>query len=39
MPELIQNWDGLVLKGVRSMDNDDMGNIISMFEDIYAGMC
>ena len=27
---MIQNWDRLVLKGVRSSDNDDMGNIISI---------
>lgn len=33
MPEVIQNWDRLVLKGVRSMDNDDMGNIISIDKD------
>ena len=33
MPEVIQNWDRLVLKGVRSMDNDDMGNIIAIDKD------
>jgi len=33
MPEVIQNWDRLVLKGVRSNDNDDMGNIISIEKD------
>jgi hypothetical protein len=33
MPEIIQNWDRLVLKGVRSSDNDDMGNIISIDKD------
>jgi hypothetical protein len=30
---MIQNWDRLVLKGVRSNDNDDMGNIISIDKD------
>ena len=30
---MIQNWDRLVLKGVRSSDNDDMGNIISIDKD------
>lgn len=30
MPEAIHDWDRLVLKGVRSSDNDDMGNIISI---------
>jgi hypothetical protein len=30
---MIQNWDRLVLKGVRSSDNDDMGNIISIDND------
>lgn len=33
MPEVIHNWDRLVLKGVRSSDNDDMGNIISIGKD------
>jgi len=33
MPEVIHNWDRLVLKGVRSSDNDDMGNIISIDKD------
>jgi hypothetical protein len=33
MPEVIQNWDRLVLKGVRSNDNDDMGNIIAIDKD------
>ena len=33
MPEVIQNWDRLVLKGVRSNDNDDMGNIIATEKD------
>jgi len=33
MPEVIQNWDRLVLKGARSSDNDDMGNIISIEKD------
>jgi hypothetical protein len=33
MPEIIQNWDRLVLKGVRSSENDDMGNIISIDKD------
>jgi hypothetical protein len=33
MPEIIQNWDRLVLKGVRSSDNGDMGNIISIDKD------
>ena len=27
---MIQNWDRLVLKGVRSSDNDDMGNVIAI---------
>jgi hypothetical protein len=30
---MIQNWDRLVLKGVRSSDNEDMGNIISIDKD------
>lgn len=30
---MVQNWDRLVLKGVRSSDNDDMGNIISIDKD------
>ena len=30
---MIQNWDRLVLKGVRSSDNSDMGNIISIDKD------
>jgi hypothetical protein len=30
---MIQNWDRLVLKGVRSSDNDDMGNIIAIEKD------
>ena len=30
---MIQNWDRLVLKGVRSSDNDDMGNIIAIYKD------
>ena len=30
---MIQNWDRLVLKGVRSSDNDDMENIISIDKD------
>ena len=30
---MIQNWDRLVLKGVRSSDNDDVGNIISIDKD------
>lgn len=33
MPEVIHNWDRLVLKGVRCSDNDDMGNIISIDKD------
>jgi hypothetical protein len=33
MPEVIHNLDRLVLKGVRSSDNDDMGNIISIDKD------
>jgi hypothetical protein len=32
-PEIIHNWDRLVLKGVRSGDSDDMGNIISIDKD------
>ena len=30
---MIQKCDRLVLKGVRSSDNDDMGNIISIDKD------
>jgi hypothetical protein len=30
---MIQNWDRLVLRGVRSSDNGDMGNIISIDKD------
>jgi hypothetical protein len=30
---MIQNWDRLVLKGVRSSDNDDTGNIIAIDKD------
>ena len=30
---MIQNWDRLVLKGVRSSDNDDRGNIIAIDKD------
>jgi hypothetical protein len=30
---MIQNWDRLVLRGVRSTDNEDMGNIISIDKD------
>jgi hypothetical protein len=33
MPDVIQNWDRLVLKGVRSSDGDDMGNIIAIVKD------
>ncbi|MGH9975141.1 MAG: hypothetical protein ACRD8Z_04810 [Nitrososphaeraceae archaeon] len=33
MPDIIQNWDRLVLKGVRSSDGEDMGNIISIDKD------
>lgn len=33
MPDVIQNWDRLVLKGVRSSDGEDMGNIISIDKD------
>jgi hypothetical protein len=33
MPDVIQNWDRLVLKGVRSSDGDDMGNIIATVKD------
>jgi hypothetical protein len=32
MPDVIHNWDRLVLKGVRSSDNEDMGNIIAIVE-------
>jgi hypothetical protein len=32
---MIQNWDRLVLKGVRSSDNDDMGNIISIADSLF----
>ena len=30
---MIQNWDRLVLKGVRSSDYEDMGNIIAINKD------
>jgi hypothetical protein len=30
---MIQNWDRLVLRGVRSSDNEDMGNIIAIEKD------
>ena len=30
---MVENWDRLVLKGVRSSDNEDMGNIISIDKD------
>jgi hypothetical protein len=30
---MIQNWDRLVLIGVRSSDNDDRGNIIAIDKD------
>ena len=30
---MIQNWDRLVLRGVRSSDNEDMGNVISIDKD------
>ena len=30
---MIQNWDRLVLKGVRSSDSNDMGNIIAIYKD------
>jgi hypothetical protein len=30
---MIQNWDRLVLKGVRSNDNDDRGNVIAIDKD------
>jgi hypothetical protein len=33
MPDLIHNWDGLVLKGGRSDEGEDMGNIIAMDKD------
>jgi hypothetical protein len=33
MPDVIQNWDRLVLKGVRSSDGEDMGNIIAIVMD------
>jgi hypothetical protein len=33
MRDVIQNWDRLVLKGVRSSDGEDMGNIISIDKD------
>ena len=33
VPEMIQNWDRLVMKGVRSIENDDMGNIIAIDKD------
>jgi hypothetical protein len=33
MPETIQNWDRLVLRGVRSTEYEDMGNIIAIDKD------
>ncbi len=33
VPIMIENWDRLVLKGVRSSDNDDRGNIIAIDKD------
>lgn len=33
MPGVIHNWDRLVLKGVRSNDNKEMGNIIAIDKD------
>ena len=33
MPEVTHNWDRLVLTGVRSSDNEDMGNIIAIDKD------
>lgn len=33
MPDTIQNWDRLVLKGVRSTEYEDMGNIIAIDKD------
>ena len=33
MPDVIQNWDRLVLKGVRSEEGEDMGNIIAIDKD------
>jgi len=33
MPDVIHNWDRLVLKGVRSSDNEDNGNIIAIDKD------
>jgi hypothetical protein len=33
MPDVIHNWDRLVLKGVRSDKGEDMGNIIAIDKD------
>lgn len=33
MAETILNWDKLILKGVRSSDYEDMGNIIGIDKD------
>ncbi len=33
MPEAIQDWDRLVLKGVRCSDYEEMGNIIAIDKD------
>jgi hypothetical protein len=33
MAEAILNWDRLILKGVRSSDYEDMGNIIGIEKD------
>ena len=33
MPDVIHNLDRLVLKGVRSSDNEHMGNIIAIVND------
>jgi hypothetical protein len=30
---MIQNWDRLVLRGARSSDGEDMGNVISIDKD------
>ena len=33
MQDVIHNWDRLVLKGVRSDEGEDMGNIIAIDKD------
>jgi hypothetical protein len=35
MPDVIHNWDRLVLKGVRSDEGEDIGNIIAIDKDSF----